>query len=84
MVRFVGYYSDGNNHLWELGFATDPLIGPEDISPTDACGDDISNGSIEVNPNDDCLSLYLYSAGALSNLAVGAATTLALASYALF
>ena len=65
MVRFVGYYSDGNNHYWELGFATDPLIGPEDISPTDACGDDLSDGAIEPNANDDCLSLYLYSTGAL-------------------
>ena len=26
-IRWVGYYSDGNEHSWEMGFTTDPLEG---------------------------------------------------------
>ena len=85
-VRWVGYYSDGNNRFWEMGFSTDGMEGQEDISPTSACGDKIPGEGEDVvaTPDKDCLALYLYSAGAVGNLAIGAATSLALSYYALF
>ena len=87
-VRWVGYLSDGNEHTWDLGFSLDPLQGQADISPVGDCGDDISKpdngGGSGGSANADCMALYLYSAGALSNYAVGMATSAALAAYALF
>ena len=50
-IRVWGYRSDGNVHVWEASNSGDyELEGPEDTSPTEACGDGIGD-STDPNSN---------------------------------
>ena len=56
-VRAWGYRSDGNVHVWEPGISGDfKLDGPEDTSPTEACGGgNNSNPNSPTNPDGDTI-----------------------------